>query len=266
MNRYFFTMSFVLFCFATANCFAQSGGVSKNDQAEDQTQRWEKSVPAGKDYPDGFDRSQLTPPAIDSVEEFLQFTEKVRAIPYEEIIEEKRLKLYYRELMFAKNRAIVSAADELLEKTTDQKDLFRIHTVKFKEFRGTRRSSPEERAAFNAYSRELSASLDKQLRSIPAAQKLVMNTVYTAMLDANEEQHMTMVKMLFDHLDEYGVNEPAAKASESIYRMYPAKKFPELYPVLIRGLAERFEKASAQNPDLREMNAKLRAEVAKLKD
>ena len=93
-----------------------------------------------------------------------------------------------------------------------------------------------------------------------------MNTVYTAMLEATEEQHMTMVKMLFDHLDEYGVNEPAARASESIYRMYPAEKYPKLRPILIRGLAERFEKATAENPDLREMNEKLRDEVAKLKD
>jgi hypothetical protein len=86
------------------------------------------------------------------------------------------------------------------------------------------------------------------------------------MLDATEEQHMTLVDMLFGHLDAYGVNAPAAKASENIYRMYDAEKYPKLYPILIRGLAERFEKASAENPDLREMNAKLRAEVAKLKD
>lgn len=274
MNRYFLTLPLVLFCCATVNCFAQSGGVSKSGQAEAQVVPQVESVPDRGKYrgvpterfPEGFERSRLTPPAINSVADFLRFTEEIRAMPYEEFDDEKRIRIYFRQLVFAKRRTIVAAADDLLAKTKDPEDLFRIHIVKFTEFRGLRYSSPEERKAFNAYARSLSASPDKQIRSIPAAQELVMNTVYTAMLDATEKQHMTMVKMLFDHLDEYGVNEPAASASESIYRMYPAKKFPELYPVLIRGLAERFEKASAQTPDLREMNAKFQAEVVKLKD
>ena len=108
--------------------------------------------------PVGFDRSRLTPPAINSVEEFLQFTEEIRAIPHDGLIKDEK-GLQDRPPPADVCQATAPSLQRLMSswrQTTDPKDLFQNpHTSSSRSsaaLKGTR--ARKNRKAFNAYARD----------------------------------------------------------------------------------------------------------------